>query len=319
MTRLRRAKPYDSAGYRRLRRGPSFRYVTDAGAAVTPSERTRVTSLAIPPAWEDVWISEAPNAHILAVGVDQAGRKQYIYHPDWRARKDNEKFLRARELAATLPGARRTVTRDLRTEGIDRTRVLAAAFRILDTVAIRVGGETYALENGSHGLTTLLRRHVRVSGSHIELRFPAKSGQRAQASLDDVDLAALLVELHAGAGAARLFAWKEDGRVRRLGASDINGYIVDRTGGTFTAKDFRTLKGTVTAAVALARIGVPEKVSQRRSAVRDAIAATAAELGNTPTIAKNSYIDPVVFDRFDAGETIRLDRVAEVALLELLR
>lgn len=318
MTRLRRATPYDRTGYRRERRGESFRYVTASGAALDPNERARAVSLAIPPAWEQVWIASAANAHILAVGVDQAGRRQYIYHPDWRARKDNEKFLRARELAAALPAARRAVTRDIRRPELDRTRVLAAAFRILDSAAIRVGGEEYALVHGSHGLTTLLRRHVRVDGSAIQLRFPAKSGQRADVTLDDSDLADVLRLLHAGSGASRLFAWRENGVVRRLNGTDINDYIVERTGGSFTAKDFRTLKGTVTAAVALARASTPATVADRKAVVRAAIEATAAELSNTPTIAKNSYIDPVVFDRFDSGETIRLDRVAEVALLELL-
>lgn len=318
MTRLRRAKPYDRTGYRRERRGETFRYVTDAGAALDPTERARVVALAIPPAWEHVWMASAPNAHILAVGVDQAGRRQYIYHPDWRARKDNEKFLRARELAATLPAARRSVTRDLRRPELDRTRVRAAAFRILDSAAIRVGGEEYALVHGSHGLTTLLRRHARVDGSAIQLRFPAKSGQRANVSLDDTDLAEVLRLLHAGSGASRLFAWRENGVVRRLSGTDINEYIVERTGGTFTAKDFRTLKGTVSAALSLARTPVPTTVRERKAAVRTAIEAAAADLGNTPTIAKNSYIDPVVFDRFDAGETISLDRAPELALLDLL-
>ena len=318
MTRLRRAKPYESPGYRRLRRGSSFRYVTDAGGAISADERARVTGLVIPPAWEQVWISEAPNAHILVVGVDDAGRKQYMYHPDWRARKDSEKFARARQLAATLPAARRAVTRDLRREGLDRTRVLAAAFRVLDTAAIRVGGETYAAEHGSHGLSTLLRRHAHVDGSAIRLRFPAKSGQRAEVTVEDDDLAAVLRELHAGAGASRLFAWKEGGMTRQLGPSDINTYIAERTGGAFTAKDFRTLKGTLTAATELAHAGMPSTAAARKAAVRAAIVATATQLGNTPTIAKNSYIDPEVFDKYEAGELLRLDRAPEAALLELL-
>lgn len=318
MTRLRRSTPYSRGGYRRLRRGSGFRYVTDASTPVSADERDRVVALAIPPAWENVWISPFANAHILAVGVDQAGRKQYIYHPDWRARKDNEKFLRARELAAALPSARRAVTRDLRRPELDRTRVLAAAFRILDSSAIRIGGEEYALVHGSRGLTTLLRRHVKIDGATIQLRFPAKSGQKAEVSFDDSELAAVLQALGAGSGAARLFAWKSDGRVRRLGASDLNDYIVERTGGSFTAKDFRTLKGTVAAALSLAHEPPADTVRQRKAAIKRAIDAAAAELSNTPTIAKNSYIDPLVFDRFEAGETIALGRVPETAVLDLL-
>jgi len=314
MPRLRKSRPYVSPGYRRVRRGTSFRYETDAKTVVSAEERARVTALVIPPAWTNVWIAEAPNSHILAVGVDDAGRRQYIYHPDWRKRKDQDKFLKMQQLAAALPSARRAVTRDLRTEGLTRVRVRAAAFRILDTVAIRVGGEEYALEHGSHGLTTLLRRHAKVDGTTVTLKFPSKSGQRAEVTVTDVDLSAVLRELHAGSGAARLFAWREDGAVRRLGASEVNDYIAERTGGSFTAKDFRTLKGTVTAALELARIGP----GGGAKAHRQAVVAASEELGNTPTIAKNSYIDPTVFDRYEAGEVIDRSGAPEPALLKLL-
>lgn len=315
---LRRVVPYDSPGYRRVRRGKTFRYLSADGRAIPKSERERIAALAVPPAWSNVWLAASADSHILAVGEDVDGRRQYLYHPAWRSDRDEEKFLRARRLAAALPAARRHVTRDLRSRGATEARVLAAAFRILDSVAIRIGGEHYALVHGTRGLTTLQRGDVTITGDIARLAFPSKGGQWARAELDDRDLAKALRALGAGSGRRRLLAWQSDGRTHRLTAAGLNAYLCDRMGEAFTAKDFRTLRGTITAALALAHGGEPADASTRSVAVREAIAAAAHALGNTPAVAKASYIDPEVFTRFHEGLRLRLDRSPEVALLDLL-
>lgn len=318
MPRLLRVSPYDSPGYRRIRRGETFRYLGPDGQAIPKVERERVVALAVPPAWQNVWLADSGNAHILAVGEDDAGRRQYIYHPSWRSDRDEEKFVRSRELALALPGARRLVTRDLRTSGSTEMRVLAAAFRVLDSVAIRVGGEEYALVHGTRGLTTLQRGDVIITKEVARLTFPSKGGRVATAELADPDLARALRELGAGAGKRRLLVWSSENGTRRLSAAALNAYICERTGGTFTAKDFRTLKGTIAAAVSLAHHGEPTDARELRTAVQEAIAAAARGLGNTPAVAKASYIDPEVFTRFRQGARIRLDRSPDAALVELL-
>lgn len=318
MSRLAQVIPYESPGYRRVRRAGSFRYLRGDGRAAPRPEHDRIEALAIPPAWERVWISASGDAHILAVGEDGAGRRQYLYHPAWREAKDQEKFRRAYRLAAALPAARRLVTADLRSPGVTRERVLAAAFRILDSVALRVGSEQYALVHGSRGLTTLERGDVSLKGPVSLLRFPAKSGQRADARIEDEELAQALAALGAGSGTRRIFAWRQDGVLRRLTAADVNGYIGRRTAGPFTAKDFRTLRGTIIAALSLARARGSRTEADRRAAIRAAIAEAAAGLGNTPAVARASYVDPAILVRFEQGSTLRLDRSPESALLELL-
>jgi DNA topoisomerase IB len=318
MAALQRVVPYESPGYRRVRRGESFRYLDADGKAVPQAERERVVALAVPPAWCRVWLAASADAHILAVGLDAEGRRQYLYHPEWRSNRDEEKFLRARRLAAALPTARRLVTRDLRISGVTEARALAAAFRILDSVAIRVGGEHYALVHGTRGLTTLQRGDVIVAGDTSRLSFPSKGGRQASAELVDRDLARALRALGAGSGRQRLLAWRADGRTHRVSAAGLNAYLSDRAGGAFTAKDFRTLKGTIAAAVTLAHHDEATDARALRAAVREAVAAAALGLGNTPAVARASYIDPELFSLFELGRTLRLDRSPEVALLELL-
>jgi len=286
-----------------------------------PATVERVDALAIPPAWEDVWIAPHPNSHIQATGVDEAGRRQYIYHSFWREKKDKAKFDRALELSEALPTARRKVTSDLRTEGPTRSRVLAGAFRMLDTGALRVGSERYAQTNGSHGLSTLLCAHAKVSGTTITLKFPAKSGQEWSSEITDVDLAALLASLKRRGLTARLLAYRDDdGEWHPVSAEEINAYLRERTGGEFSAKDFRTLRGTVAAALSLAKHGSEATRSKRNRALAQAMRDAAAVLGNTASIAKKSYVDPRVVEKYRRGKTIDPARPdsAETQLRELL-
>ncbi|WP_207454255.1 DNA topoisomerase IB [Herbiconiux sp. SYSU D00978] len=305
MPRLRRS---DSTrpGYRRVQDGESFAYLDPKGEAVTDADLlARFDALAIPPAWTDVWIAPYANGHIQAMGVDGAGRRQYIYHPTWREQKDKLKYDRALRLAESLPSARRQVTMDLRQEGFPKERVLAAAFRMLDTGSLRVGSERYAEANGSHGLSTLLCRHVKVSRNDVvHLEFPAKSGQEWSSDIKDKELAAFVRALKRRGPDARLLAYKDGRRWRTLDAADINEYVKLRTGGDFTAKDFRTLHGTVAAAVSLAEHGPEQSQAKVKKALAQAMRDASDVLGNTPSIAKASYVDPRVVDHYRHGETI---------------
>jgi DNA topoisomerase-1 len=310
MPRLRRSDS-SGAGIRRFRAGRGFTYRDADGSTVAdPDLLARIRTLAIPPAWTDVWIAPYANGHIQATGVDAAGRRQYIYHPTWREQKDRIKYDRALALAESLPTARRLVTQDLRREGFERDRILAAGFRMLDTGSLRVGSERYALEHGSHGLTTLLCAHATTSGDTVHLSFPAKSGQEWESEIADADLAAVVRSLKRRGPRARLLAWKSGDSWHPLGADEINGYVRERTGGEFTAKDFRTLHGTVAAAGSLARTGPAKTKTARSKALAQAMRDAAEVLGNTPAIAKNSYVDPRVVECYLHGETIDPHRLA---------
>lgn len=320
MARLRRAHPGSDAGVRRRKAGRGWSYRHDSGRPASAADRERAEALVLPPAWREVWIAADPLAHIQATGIDDAGRTQYRYHPDWSARRDRVKHERALDLAESLPAMRRRVTHDLALPGMPRERVLAAALRVLDEVAIRAGGEAYAEEHGSRGLMTLLCRHARVDGTEVRLRFPGKSGQRFDVALDDASLALCVAALRDGRSErSRLFAWRDDTGAHALRDVDLNAAVREATGGEFTAKDFRTLHGTVVAAVSLARARETGTKAARARAVRDATAAAAEALGNTPAIARASYIDPEVFARFEAGAAIGLRGSRERALLRLLR
>jgi DNA topoisomerase-1 len=321
MPRLRRS---DSAspGIRRVKSGRGVRYVDAAGDKVTdPELLERIAHLVIPPAWTDVWIAPYSNGHIQATGVDAAGRRQYLYHPLWREQKDRLKFDRMLAFSESLTAARASVTRDLRGEHFTRERVLAGAFRILDSGALRVGSERYVDENGSFGLSTLLCAHASVhEEERIRLRFPAKSGHAWESELHDRDLAMLVAGLKRRGGRARLLAWHHEGRWHPVSAEEINADLRERTGGEFSAKDFRTLAGTVTAALSLAESGPATTERERQHAIVEAVRATARELENTPAVARASYIDPRVFDHYAHGETIdaRKPASAEAQLRAML-
>jgi DNA topoisomerase-1 len=304
MPRLRRSDS-SGAGLKRVRSGRGFSYKDSTGRAISdPDLRTRIEALAIPPAWTDVWIAPYANGHIQATGVDAAGRRQYIYHPTWREQKDRIKYDRALSLAESLPTARRQVTMHLREDGFTRNRALAAGFRMLDTGSLRVGSERYAEANGSIGLTTLLCAHATVSGDTVQLRFPAKSGQEWDSDITDPDLAKAVRTLKRRGPNARLLAYRDGDEWHPLSATDINEYVRERTGGEFTAKDFRTLHGTVTAALSLAKQGPASTKTGRQKAIAEAVREAAAVLSNTPSIARSSYIDPRVTDHYTHGRTI---------------
>lgn len=318
MPRLARVRPFDDPGYRRVRAGSGFRYLDASGAAAPEADRQRITDLVIPPAWQDVWISVDPFGHIQAVGTDDAGRRQYLYHPRWRQRRDKGKFTRALALAEALPRARARATTALRRDELDRERVLAVAFRLLDEAAPRVGSSRYLARHGSRGLTTLQRRDASVAASVITLSFPGKSGKRALIEVDDVELAAVIELLVAGRPRSSLLAYARGRRRVALTPSDVNAHVRALTGGSFTAKDFRTLRGTILAADALARIGAVDTKADLKRAEVLAVKATAEALGNTPAVARGSYIDPRVFARYRRGDLLDLTVSPESAIRALL-
>ncbi|KJL45402.1 Eukaryotic DNA topoisomerase I, catalytic core [Microbacterium terrae] len=319
MPKLTCVRPYDDPGLRRIRAGSGFRYIDAKGRPASRAQVDRIQALVIPPAWQDVWISRRPDGHIQAVGTDDAGRRQYLYHPDWTAGRDRGKFARALRLAEALPHARARVTTSLRREPIDRERVLAVSFRLLDRAAPRIGSERYFSLHGSRGLTTLQRRDAVVDGGAVHLSFPGKSGQRQLIEIDDEDLAAAVDLLATGRPRSPLLAWERGRRRVPLTSAEVNAYVRSLTGGRFTAKDFRTLRGTILAADALARIGVVDSKTDRKRAEALAVRATAGALGNTPAVARGSYIDPRVFTRYRDGDLLDLTITPESAIRDLLR
>ena len=321
MTRRQTVRRIDPGepGIRRFRAGAGrFRYRHDGGSRIGQSERERIEKLAIPPAWTDVWISGDARGHIQAVGRDEAGRRQYIYHEEWRRRQDESKFDRALDLAAALPAARRWVSRDLHGGVFDRDRALAVAFRILDLGAVRIGNEEYLRRYGSRGVTTMRCRDLAVDGSIVTLEFPSKGGVRWTSSLTDAQLADYFHEMLGRRGAnARAIAWR-DSRWHPITTAEVNEYVRLRTGVDATAKDFRTLRGTIAAAESLSRTGPQQASRAADAAVREAIRSCAEVLGNTPAVAKASYIDPRIFDLYRAGTVMSRRGSALTALRALL-
>lgn len=318
MVRLVRVHPTDDPGITRVRSRNGFRYVDPSGDDIGAEDRRRVEQLVIPPAWEEVWVCTEDCGHIQAVGIDDAGRRQYIYHPKWRERRDSRKFARALDLAGALPHARRQATTALRREALDREKVLGAAFKLLDEGAPRIGSARYLERHGSRGLTTLQRRDAEVDGTVVTLSFPAKSGQRAHIQIDDADLAPVIADLAAGRARSHLLSYRKGRRRAPLSPTDVNAHVRALTGGLFTAKDFRTLRGTILAAEALARMGTVDTERERKRAEALAVRATSEALGNTPAVARASYIDPRVFRRYSRGDLLDLSVRPESAIRKLI-
>src|SRR2546423_5795899 len=307
MARLRRVD-CSGPGIVRRRRGRGFEFRDEGGDRVEDQEAiARISELAIPPAWKDVWICSDPMGHIQATGVDARGRKQYVYHQKWRERRDQEKFDSMVRFARSLPRMRRRVAKDLARPSLPRERVLACAVRLLDRGFFRVGGEDYKVENDTYGLATMHKEHVDLGEGTLTFDYPAKSGRRRVQSIVDPAGNDIVGQLkRRRGGSPELLAYREGRRWRDIRSADINAYVKEVTRGDFSAKDFRTWNATVLAAVALAVSGeaaTGSKTGRNRAKVR-AVKEVARYLGNTPAVCRASYIDPRVFDRFDAGLTI---------------
>ncbi len=320
--RLRRVAP-GSPGWTRRRAGRGFVLLDETGARITdPEVRERVRALAIPPAWRDVWICPWPHGHLQATGLDDAGRRQYLYHPAWSERRARRKHEHVLGVARRLPAARGRVTRDLALPGMPRDRALALAFRLLDVAYFRVGGEAYARGNGSYGLATVRREHVAVRGDRATFVYAAKSGQvREVEVIDDAVARAVRSLLRREDDHPDLLAYRDGARWRDVTSADIAAYLKDRLGPEATPKDFRTWHGTVLAATALARVPVPPSPRARAAAVTAVVREVAEQLGNTPAVCRASYVDPRVVDLWERGalgEPGRTRSAAERAVLEAL-
>jgi DNA topoisomerase IB len=300
-----------------MRRGRGFTYVDDRGLRVEdPSVLGRIAELVIPPAWKDVWICPYPNGHIQATGIDAAGRKQYLYHPIWRAKQDRRKFDDMIGFAEDLPEMRRTTEEILTgSDALSRERVLACALRLLDHGFFRIGSEGYAESNETYGLATMRKEHVSLQpGGGMVFDYPAKHGIQQVAGFSDQLSYEIVAQLkRRRTGGPELLAWRENGVWRDVRSPDINGFLKEITGGDHTAKDFRTWCATAICAKALA-ITRPSQLSKtgRKRAVVWAIKEVSNYLGNTPAVCRASYIDPRVIDAYDGGLVIS-DAVEECA------
>jgi DNA topoisomerase-1 len=306
VARLRRV---DCAGpgIARVKRGRGFSYRNADGSTVTdPDVLERIAGLVIPPAWTDVWICPHPRGHIQAVGTDDAGRRQYRYHDEWRVQRDAEKHERVLLFARRLPAAREQVDRHLAQRGLTRRRVLAAAFRLLDLGFFRIGGESYAEENGSFGLATMRRRHVSITGDLVVFDYTAKGGKhRVQGVVDESVRKVVRSLLDRDDSSKELLAYKDRQGWHDITTADINAYLRDVVGDEVSAKDFRTWHATVLMAVGLAvSTNAPTSESARKRAVSRAVTEVSHYLGNTPAVCRSSYIDPRVIDLYDDGTTI---------------
>lgn len=330
--RLRRSDP-QRPGLRRIRHGRGFRYVDADGAVVDAETLARIRELVIPPAWEDVWICPYPNGHLQAVGTDDAGRRQYLYHPEHHERQTVDKHDRVLTLARRLPRVREAVAADLDTGGLGRERVVAVALRMLDHGVFRTGGEEYASENGSQGVATLNRDDVCQRNGTLEFCFTAKGGLERTVTLRDPLLAKAVVALRRSrpTGTDRLLCYREgrsggsgtgsgSGEWREVRAADVNARFKELAGDDYTVKDLRTWHATVLAAVGVAhgnkaledgtggsggRGGKGDRgtsVTARRRLIRAVIKDVAEELGNTPAVARRSYVDPRVLELYENGE-----------------
>jgi DNA topoisomerase I len=302
--RLRRSD-LQRPGLSRRRRGSGWSYVDADGHPVDAETRQRISSLVIPPAWQDVWISPYLNGHIQAVGTDAAGRRQYLYHEQWRLTRDELKHARVLTLARRLPKVRQAIETDLMRPGLDRDRVLATALRMLDYGLFRSGNESYAEDNGSHGVATLLREHVVARRDQVAFDFPAKSGVARSLTLVDEPLADAVRALRrARTGTDRLLVYRCERGWGEIHADTVNERFKELAGADFTVKDLRTWRATVVAAMEFSRLEHPGSKAARTRAERTVMEAVAQELGNTPAVARSSYVDPRVVETFGRGQTI---------------
>ncbi|HET6656297.1 MAG TPA: hypothetical protein VFG61_00240 [Gaiellaceae bacterium] len=306
MPRLRRAD-CSGPGILRRRRGRGFEYLDASGERIEDEEvLERIRELVIPPAWQEVWICPYPSGHIQAVGTDAAGRRQYLYHAQWRARRDQEKFDEMLRFARALPRVRKTAAKHLRERGLTRERVLACSVRLLDRGFFRIGTEDYAEQNRTYGLATMQKRHVALGPNGLLVfDYAAKSGKQRVQSIVDPEVYAVVKKLKGRRGGRELLAYRDGRSWVDVRSDHINEYIKAVAGEDFSAKDFRTWHGTVLAAVGLAVSGgAAGSKTARDRAISRAVKEVAYYLGNTPAVCRASYIDPRVFDRYRDGITI---------------
>lgn len=289
-------------GIRRRRAGKGFTYVDSDGRPIRDrGELARIRALAIPPAYSDVWICPLPNGHLQATGRDAKGRKQYRYHPRWRAVRDETKFNRMLAFSAVLPSIRRRVARDIALAGLPREKVLATVVQLLESTGIRVGNDEYARANRSFGLTTLRDRHVEISGSTLRFEFTGKSGKLHSVAVNDRRLARIVHRCQSLPGET-LFQYVDEQEVRQtIGSGDVNDYLREISGQDFTAKDFRTWAGTVLALNALGELGPFETQHQAKSSILKAIDRVAEQLNNTRAVCRKYYVHPAVLEAYTAG------------------
>lgn len=326
----------DGPGIRRIRSGRGFRYLdADRRPIRSSAELARIRSLAVPPAWTEVWICSSASGHLQAVGRDARGRRQYRYHAGFRARRDRDKFARLAGFGAALPRLRRRVHRDLARRGLPRDKVLAAVVSLLDLTHLRVGNDEYALLNRSFGVSTLRNRHATVSGATLRLRFRGKGGRTEERTVADRRLATVVRRCQELPGQALFEYLDADGEARPISSEDVNDYIREAAGSDdYTAKDFRTWRATVIAHRALRSTAPPEAGQRPADPVRDAIRATAEQLNDSPAVTRGAYVHPAVLDAFDPDAARRtpgrgtsrraqpdapIDRADELAVLEILR
>ncbi len=303
---LRRSDPHGT-GIRRKRRGPGFTYLgADASTVKDPRTLARIKALVIPPAWQDVWICADPRGHIQATGTDAAGRRQYRYHDLWRQQRDQDKHDRVRHFGAALPAVREAIGHHLDTRGLARERVLAAAIRLIDLGFFRPGGEEYAEQNGTFGLATIRKDQVTLTKGQLVFEYPAKGAKhREQTVAEDQVCAAVRSLRRRRGGGDQLLAYRAGSRWHHVTAADINDYLREISGGDYTAKDFRTWHATVLAAVGLAVSELAASSDTARThAIARVVQEVAAYLGNTPAVARASYIDSRVIDLYQDGRTI---------------
>ena len=317
----------DMPGITRIRSGKGFSYKGPDGRTITDkAERKRLASLAIPPAYTDVWICSDPRGHLQATGRDARGRKQYRYHPAFRAQQDAAKFARLGKFGACLPALRAQVEKDISARGTSRRCVIATIIHLLDCTAIRIGNETYARQNRSYGLTTLRTRHVNVSSTAVRFHFRGKSGVEHEVTLRDRRLARLMRRCMELPGQQLFQYLDEDGQRRAVSSNDVNLYLREMTGRDFTAKDYRTWAGSALALERLRKLDASSASVARQNLV-ETVKQVASQLGNTPAVCRQCYIHPAILQAFSDGELVKL-RVArkrkwlsaeEVALLAFLR
>ena len=292
-------------GWRRAGSKGRFRYLDARGNRIVDQAKiARIESLVIPPAWRDVWISPRPTSKLQATGVDAAGRRQYLYHPDFRAAQEQAKYDKLIRFAERLPDLREAMVEHMALDSLEEDRVSAIAVRLINMTWFRVGGERYARESGTYGVTTLTKRHVIVRGKRVAFRFRAKHKARVRTALVDPEIVGVIRELLALPGGRRLFRYERDGVLYNLTGRRLNEYIRRHMGVEFTAKDFRTWGGTLQAAIAFAEHGVVETELEQKRTVAAVMRSVAELLGNTPAVTRASYVSPAVVEQYLDGRTI---------------